>query len=98
MVDLARKVSKGEANVDDLFRGSSDNVKAEVKESYGYDKYTFSEEDLPGYEEEVEATKKVVSKSPSRAMAGTSPPRSPQVLLPGPSKRALEILGKSHHR
>lgn len=50
MVDLARKVSKGEANVDALFRGSSDNVKAEVKESYGYDKYMFSEEDLPGHE------------------------------------------------
>lgn len=55
MADLGKKARKGATSIDALFRGLSDIVKTEVKESYGYDKYNFSEGDLPGYEEELEA-------------------------------------------
>ena len=98
IADLGRKTSKGAISVEALFRGSSDKIKAEVKQTYGYNKDTFSEADLPGYEEEEKVATKSASKSLSWVMADTSPPHSPQVLLPGPAKRALDLLDESQHR
>jgi len=98
ITDLSKKSNKVEKTLDALFRGTSDIIKAEAKKSYEYDKDTFSEGDLPGHEEEAKATTSSASKSPSQAMAVSSSPHSPQVMLPGPSKRALEVLDDSQHR